>query len=160
KAKLETLTERALRRDLQMRSVESAIKAAAQKLVDAENAEAEAEAAKVAEELAELAQLMREAGAKADKGLRLLIQGSNELKRIIAARQELGLGNPSAQQLQSLGRRAILGAIVDSPFACEFEHISPRERQSFAQFTSSWASAIEHNVGAKTKKEAADERAA
>jgi len=146
-AKLESIKDRALRRDLESKALASAIAEAKRRVVAAQEAEAMAEAARVAEEIAELAGLMREAGAKAERGLKLMIEGSNDLRKIIVAMQQRGLGNPNAQQLQSLGRRAILGALVDSPFAKEFEHIAPRERQSFASFTSSWASAIERNVG-------------
>src|SRR5262245_21857812 len=154
-AKLETLRDRAIRRDVEARNLDSAIAEAKRRLTAAQEAERKAEEAKIAEELVELAQLMREAGQKADKGLALMIEGSNELKRIIAAMQERGLNNPSAQQLQSLGRRAILGSIVDSPFTKEFEFIAVRERQDFAQFTASWADAIERNVNAKLKEEEA-----
>src|SRR5262249_6982205 len=138
-AKLETLRDRAIRRDVEARNLDSAITEAKRRVADAQTAEAMAEAAKVAAELAELAQLLREAGAKADKGLAMMIEGSNDLRKVVQAINARGLGSPSAQQLQSLGSRAILGAIVNSPFAKAFEHISPRERQSFASFASQWA---------------------
>lgn|SRR5262245_31154224 len=148
-AKLETLRDRAIRRDVEARNLDSAIAEAWRRLAVAQDAEARAEEARIAAELVELAQIMRESGVKADRGLKLMIEGANELKRIIQAMQERGLNNPSAAQLQALGSRAIKGAIVDSPFAKDFEHISPRERQSFAAFTSGWASAIERNVSTK-----------
>src|SRR5262249_31505040 len=78
-AKLETLRERALRRDLEMRNLESALTEAKRRLVAAQEAEREAEEARVAGELAELAQMMREAGAKCDRALKLLAESSNEL---------------------------------------------------------------------------------
>jgi hypothetical protein len=109
----------------------------------------------VAEEVAEIAGIIREEGAKADKALAQFIAAAKNVKKCIVGLQQRGLGSPNSAQLQALGRRAILGALVDSPFAKEFEHVAPRERQNFAQFTSSWAAAIENAVGAKTKKEAA-----
>jgi len=152
-AKLEALRDRAIKRDIEARNLDSAI-AEAQRRVDAAKDAAErAEQARVAAEIEELAGLLRESGARADKGLRLMIQGSNEMARIIAAMQERGLGNPSQQQLQSLGRRAVLAGLVDSPFNREFEHLAPRDRQDFAKFSSSWADAIERAVRAKTKQE-------
>jgi hypothetical protein len=159
-AKLEALKDRALRRDLEMKALASAIAESKRRVAAAQEAEAMAEAARVAEELAELADLMREAGAKADKGLAMMIEGSNDLRKVVQAINARGLGSPSAQQLQSLGSRAILGAIVNSPFAKSFEHLAPRERQSFKSFAHQWAEMIERHVGAQPKKEAADERAA
>jgi hypothetical protein len=159
-ARLETIKARAVKRELDAKSLDAAIAEAKRRVVDAQNAEAIAEAAKVAEEIAELAGIVREAGARADKALTQFITASNDIKKCIAALQQRGINNPSAQQLQSLGERAVRGALVNSPFAKSFEHLAPRERHSFAQFTSSWAAAIENAVGAKTKKEAADERAA
>lgn|SRR5262245_28561235 len=145
-AKLEALKDRALRRDLEMKALASAIAESKRRVAAAQDAEARAEERRVAEELQELAQMMREAGKKADTGLAMMIEGANDLKKIVQATNERGLGNPSAQQLQSLGSRAILGAIVNSPFAKSFEHISPRERQNFASFASQWAQMIERAV--------------
>jgi hypothetical protein len=154
-ARLETIKARAVKRELDARSLDAAIAEAKRRVVDAQNAEARAEAAKVAEEVAEIAGSIREEGAKADKALAQFIAAANNVKKCIVGLQQRGLGSPNSAQLQALGRRAILGALVDSPFAKEFEHVAPRERQNFAQFTSSWAAAIENAVGAKAKKEVA-----
>jgi len=154
-AKLETLRERALRRDLEMRNLESALTEAKRRLVAAQEAERQAEEARVAGELAELAQMMREAGAKCDRALKLLAESSNELRKIVQATNQRGLGNPSAQQLQSLGSRAILAMIINSPYAKDFPHIAPRERQDFSQFTGAWSAMIEKAIAAKLDKDAA-----
>jgi len=159
-ARLETIKARAVKRELDAKSLDAAIAEAKRRVADAKAAEARAEEARVAEELLELSQMMREAGKKADTGLAMMIEGANDLKKIVAATNQRGLGSPSAQQLQSLGSRAVLGALVNSPFAKAFEHIAPRERQSFVSFTSAWSDMITKAVGAKIKKEAADERAA
>jgi|SRR5262249_5315446 len=142
-AKLETLQGRAIKRDVEARNLASAIEEARRRVAAAQNAERNAEEMEAAEELLELATIMRDVGAKADKALKAFIEAANDIKKVIVATNQRGLANPSATQLQALGRRAILGQIVDSPFAKEFEHIAPRERQNFAAFTGSWASAIE-----------------
>lgn len=149
-AKLETLQGRVIKREVEAKSLDSAILEARRRVAEAQNSEREAEQRKIAEEIIELAGVLRKLGANAEHGLKFMIENSNAIGECIAELQQRGLGNPSAQQLQSLGSRAILGAIVDSPFAKSFEHIAPRERQSFAQFTASWAAAIERAVGAKT----------
>src|SRR5215471_6414995 len=148
-AKLETLRDRAIRRDVDARNLASAIDEAKRRVVAAKAFEAQAEETRIAGELQELAGLMREVGAKADRALKTLIEASVDLKKVIVATNQRGLANPSATQLQALGRRAILGELVGSPFAKEFEHIAPRERQNFAAFTGAWANAIERAANTK-----------
>ena len=123
-------------------------------MTDVRNSEAMAEAAKVAEEVAEIAGIIREQGALADKALKQFIRASKVVREAIAELQTRGVNSPNGAQLLALGRRAILGALVDSPFAKEFGHIAPRERQNFAHFTNAWASALLRHVG-KTKQESA-----
>src|SRR5262249_6636916 len=76
-AKLEALKDRALRRDLEMKALASAIAESKRRVAAAQDAEARAEERRVAEELQELAQMMREAGKKADTGLAMMIEGAN-----------------------------------------------------------------------------------
>lgn|SRR5262245_49731332 len=147
--RLETLQGRAIKLDLEARNLDIAIMEARKRVAAAQNDERNAEEMKVAEELLELSQIMREAGAKADKGLKMLAEGLNDLRKIIIATQQRGLNNPSAQQLQSLGRRAVLGAMIDTPLAKEFEHISPADQKNLAAFTAAWADAIEKIANTK-----------
>src|SRR5262249_15939086 len=138
-----------VKREVDARSIESAITEAKRRVAAAQDAERQAEEARVANELAELEQIMREAGQKADKALKAFITELNNLKKVIVAMQQRGNNTPSAAQLQALGRRALLGQLVDSPLAKEFEHVSPRERQDFAVFTNSWASSVERAINQK-----------
>src|SRR5262249_16476161 len=124
-AELQTLRERAVRGDVEARNLDSAIEEAKRRVSAAQEAEARAEELRVAEELLELSQMMREAGKKCDAALRMLAEGSSELRKIVQATNQRGLGNPSAAQLQALGSRAILGMIINSPYAKDFPHISP-----------------------------------
>src|SRR6516165_8739895 len=73
-ARLETIKARAVKRELDAKSLDAAI----------------AEATKVAEEIAELAGIVREAGARADKALTQFITASNDIKKCIAALQQRG----------------------------------------------------------------------
>src|SRR5262249_34395577 len=84
-ARLETIKARVVKREVDARSIDSAISEAKRRLAVAQDAEARAEEARVAGELAELAQMMREAGAKCDRALKLLAEGSNELRKIVQA---------------------------------------------------------------------------
>lgn len=60
-AKLESIKDRALRRDLESKALASAIAEAKRRVVDAEKAEAEAEQEKVNAEIAEIAGIMTRA---------------------------------------------------------------------------------------------------
>jgi len=133
----------------ELASFDAAIKAAQQKLADAQDSQRRAEEALTAGELKELAQIMSAAGVRADKALKQLIEASNDIKKCIQATSQRGLANPTAQQLQSLGRRAILGAIVGSPFKTEFEHVAPNQRANFREFTAAWESMILKAVTSK-----------
>src|SRR5262249_21949193 len=139
--------------DLDLKALASALTEAQRRVADAKNAMAMAEAARVAEEVAEIADIIRESGAEADKALKQFVAAANSVSKCIAGLQQRGVNNPNGQQLLSMGRRAVLAAMIESPFRTEFETIAPRERQSFKLFTSAWASAIERSVGAKTKHE-------
>src|SRR5262249_17338505 len=127
-------------------NIASAIAEAKRRVAAAQEAERRAEEARVAEELLELSQMLREAGAKADKALKMFAEASNDLRKLVQATNQRSLVNPSAQQLQSLGSRAILATIIGGPYAKDFPHISPAERKNFATFTSAWADMIEKSV--------------
>src|SRR5262252_251690 len=77
-ARLETIKARVVKREVDARSIDSAITEAKRRVAAAQDAEARAEQCRVAEELLELSTLMREAGAKADRGLAMMIEGSND----------------------------------------------------------------------------------
>jgi hypothetical protein len=150
-AKLETLRDRAFRRDLELKSVDAAIAVAKQNVEAAKADEAAANQRRVALELRELAKVMRAAAKKCDAGLAMLTEGAKEMRDAIAQTNARGLGNPSATQLQSLGERAVLAAMIEMPWARAFQHIAPRERLTFA-FATQWALAIERAVDAKLKQ--------
>ena len=151
-AKLETLKDRALRRDLELKSIDAAITVARQNVEAAKADEAAADQRRVALELRELAKVMRASAKKCDAGLAMLTEGAKEMRDAIAQSNARGLGNPSETQLQSLGERAVLAAMIEMPWARAFQHIAPRERQTFVGFATQWAFAIERAVDAKLKQ--------
>src|SRR6516165_8932853 len=68
-ARLETIKARIVKREVDAKSLNAAVDEAKRRFADARNAEAMAEAARVAEEVAEIAGILRESGAEADKAL-------------------------------------------------------------------------------------------
>jgi len=92
---------------------------------------------------------MRAAGKKADEALAMLGEAADEMGDTIGAINRLGLGNPSAPQLQSLGERAILTALRDHPWSRAFQAVQPNERRTFSSFLNQWARSLEQAVDAK-----------
>src|SRR5262249_12295106 len=80
-AKLETLQARAIKRDVEARNLDSAIEEARRRVAAAQNDERSAEELKVAEELLELSQIMREAGARRIRRSKPLSKRQATLKR-------------------------------------------------------------------------------
>jgi hypothetical protein len=147
--RLDTVVERMLRRDLELKSITSAIAAAQHNLVEARADEAAADQRRVALEVRSLLKSLRDAGAVCDNALAEFAAGSNAMKEIIQRINALGFHHPSAMQLVSLGERAVRGTLVNSPFARAFETIAPRERQNFNDFTGQWLVALEREIAAR-----------
>jgi hypothetical protein len=158
--RLEAVKERSLRRDLELKAIQSAIAQAQQHLAEAKANEAAADQRRVALELRELATVMRASAKKCDAGLAMLTEGAKEMRDAIAKTNARGLGNPSATQLQSLGERAVLTALLEMPWARAFQHLAPAQRQTFVGFATQWAFAIERAVDAKLKQLGGGEKAA
>ena len=126
-AKLETLRERALRRDLELKNIASAVQVAKEKVALAQAEEAKAEQKRVALEVRGLLRSLRDAGKTCDEALETFAASSNVMKDIIQKMNALGFHHPSSTQYMSLGERAVRGMLVNSPFARGFESIAPRE---------------------------------
>ena len=154
-ARLETIKAHAVNRGADMKSLDAAITEAKRRVAEAKADEAAADQRRVAHELRELAKVMRSAAKKCDDGLAMLTEGAKEIRTAIAQTNARGLGNPSATQLQSLGERAVLAAMIEMPWARAFQHLAPGQRQTFAGgagFVSQWAASIERAVDAKLKQ--------
>jgi len=145
-AKLETLRERALRRDLEMRNLGSAIAEALRRLAIAQDAEAKDEQRRVALEVRGLLKSLRDAGTVCDEALSTFADGANAMKEIIQQINALGFHHPSGTQFVSLGERAVRTMLVNTAFARAFEAIPPRERQHFAEFTYRWAESLDREI--------------
>jgi hypothetical protein len=145
-AKLETLRERALRRDLEVRNLDSAIEEAKRRVAAAQEAECRAEERRVALEVRSLIGSLRDAGKVCDEALQTFAAASDAMREIVAKINALGFNHPTAMQLQSLGERAVRTMLVQSAFARAFEHIAPRERQNFNHFTSRWCVSLEREI--------------
>src|SRR5262249_43518711 len=91
----------------ELASFDAAIKAAGERLQQAQNAEAKAEERRIALEIRKLAKELKEAGKLADEGLAMFADATNAMHDTVCRLNALGLGNPSAMQFVSLGERAV-----------------------------------------------------
>ena len=126
--KLDTVVERMLRRDLEIKSITSAIVVAQHNLAEAKADEAAADQKRIALEVRGLIKSLRDAGTVCDEALATFTARSDAMRQIIAKMNALGFNHPSANQLMSLGERAVRTALVQTAFARAFESIPPSER--------------------------------
>jgi hypothetical protein len=151
-AKLETLKERVLRKDLELRSIDSAVQVAKEKVALAQAEEAKANEKRVALEIQRLTKELREAGKLADEGLAMFLDATNAMHHVVSRFSSLGLGNPSAVQFVSLGERAVRTVLMETVFRRAFEHLGPAERKSFGSFTAEWAAMLDKATAAKLEQ--------
>jgi len=158
--RLDTVVETMLRRDLELKSITSAIMVAQHNLAEAQEAEAKAEQRRIALEARGLIKSLRDAGTICDESLETFAAGSAAMKGIIQKLNALGFSHPTEMQYQSLGERAVRTALVGSAFSRAFETIAPRERQHFNQFVGQWCVSLDREIAnrlgeTKTVKEVA-----
>src|SRR5262249_16508724 len=147
--RLNSVVERMLRQNLELKSITSAIMVAQQNLAEAQDAERQAEQRRVALEVRGLLKSLRDAGTVCDEALTTFADGSNAMKEIIQRMNALGFNHPSGTQYMSLGERAVRGTLVNTPFARSFEAIAPRERRNFNDFVDRWCVSLEREIGAR-----------
>ena len=150
--RLDSVVERMLRRDLELKSITSAIMVAQQNLAEAQDAERKADERRVALEIRRLAKELREAGKLADEGLAMFLDATNAMHHIVSRFSSLGLGNPSAVQFVSLGERAVRTVLMETVFRRAFEHLGPADRKNFASFTAEWAVMLDKATSAKLEQ--------
>jgi len=122
--RLDSIVEKMLRRDLELKSIMSAIMVAQQNLAEAQDAERKADQRRVAMEIQRLTKELREAGKLADEGLAMFLDATNAMHHIVSRFSSLGLGNPSAVQFVSLGERAVRTVLMETVFRRAFEHLA------------------------------------
>src|SRR5262249_9845936 len=105
----------------ELASLDAAIKAAGERLRQAQEAEARAEERRIALEIRKLAKELKEAGRIADEGLAMFADATNAMHHIVCRLNALGLGNPSALQFVSLGERAVRTVLMETAFRRAFE---------------------------------------
>src|SRR6516225_9538390 len=96
--KLERVKDRALRRDLEIKAIRSAIAQAQHNLAEARAVAAAADQRRVALEVRGLIKSLRDAGTVCDEALATFAASSNVMKGIIQKINALGFTHPSATQ--------------------------------------------------------------
>ena len=147
----------------ELASFDAAIKAAGERLREAQAAEARKHAGKTAKQLLKMAnaivqhaQSLDDANSVRVEASRAIADGLTEMRSLA---QGLGVFVPSHDQFLALGSRADHTAGMQTPFAREVaEHLPPRERRTHSSYAVSWCAAITKAVAAlvgEDKQEAA-----
>jgi hypothetical protein len=142
--RLTELREEAIRRDQKFKEIEAATATAREKLAQAQAAEVRQAALENAEKLADVASLLAQVGRDLDAACFGITESGRVMKELIDIVHGLGLANPNAHQMHSLGWRALASALINTPWAREFPPVPPNDRKSFEQITAAWAQMIEN----------------
>lgn len=146
-AQIETLTDRSLKREYELKSIATAISVAQQKLNEAKQAEAQAADRKQAEEAREIADRVDMLFASADKHLALAFDALKAADGRIEELHRLGFTFPTANQVRLNASFALQTYLMALPkyWWNELNHsgirfLAPGERRTFSQL---WARMVE-----------------
>jgi hypothetical protein len=110
--RLDAIRNRAVSREVDIKTLDAAIVVAKQNVEVAKRAEA-AEAERLAlTELSGLANVLRAAGKQADAALSMLGEAAVTMGNTVTAINRLGVSHPSYMHMQSLGERAVKTALI------------------------------------------------
>jgi len=137
----------------ELASIDAAIKAAGERLQQAQASESQTQARKVARELLKRARVIVEHARTLDDANTIRVEASraiaDELTEMRSLAHGIGLFVPSHDQFLALGSRADHTAGMQTPFAREVaEHLPPRERRTHSSYAVSWRDAIAKAVAA------------
>ena len=153
RAQLDQVNRQIALQESEARSLDAAIAEAEVRVEKARQAEAQAEARRVAKRLLKLADGLVQHAQSLDDANAVRIEASKAIGEKLNEMRELahGLGifAPSHEQFLSLGSRADLTAHQATPFAREFgEHLAPNQRRSHMSYAASWCDAIKKSANA------------
>src|SRR5262249_18474024 len=147
----------------ELSSIDAAIKAAGERLQQAQASQSQTQARKVARERLKRARIIVEHARTLDDANTIRVEASraiaDELTEMRSLAHGIGLFVPSHDQFLALGSRADHTAGMQTPFARDVaEHLPPRARRTHSSYAVSWCAAITKAVAAlvgEDKQEAA-----
>jgi len=152
-AKLETLKDRALRRDLELKSIDAAIAVAKQNVEAAKADEVAAEQKRIAAEARLIIDRVDSLFASADKHLALALDALKAADGRIEELHARGFAFPTAIQVRTSALFALQTYFMALPkyWFNELSHgglrfLAPHERRSFQQFWSQMATSIGREI--------------
>jgi hypothetical protein len=142
----------------EMASLEAAILEAQARLNVVRAAEAIAQDRAAALQLRGLLAEFVELGEEIDAAFADITAAATQMRDVLSRMHGLGARSPSHDQLRVLGTLALKTALMDTPWAKEFEHLAPNQRRSFAALVRGWhdqlAPSIEARIGEKQEEAA------
>ena len=147
--RLDEITAATVARQSEMASIEAAISEAEKRLAEAQRNAAIAADRQQAEQLSKEWQCFAATARKLDEHLKQVVALTRVLEETVREMNKLGAASPSQAQVNSLGSRAITTALMSTPFARSFEHLPPRERQTFTGLAEGWSVMVRQNIAAR-----------
>jgi len=131
----------------ELASFDAALKAAGERLLRAQSAEAKKNASKAAKQLLTMADAIVQHAQSLDDANAIRVEASralaDELMQMRSLAQGLGMFVPSHEQLFAMGSRADQTATMQTPWAREVgEHLPPNQRRNHMSYAASWRDAI------------------
>jgi hypothetical protein len=99
-----------------------------------------------ATELAEVLETFVECGRDIDAALAIIVEKSQLMEKTLFRMNQLGSASPNSRQLESIGSRALITALMETPWRREFQHLPPGERRSFNEMVDAWYPMVEANI--------------
>jgi len=147
----------------ELASFDAALKAAGERLLRAQSAEAKKRASKAAKQLLTMADAIVQHAQSLDDANAIRVEASraiaDKLTEMRSLAHGIGLFVPSHEQLFAMASRADQTATMQTPWAREVgEHLPPNQRRNHMSYAQSWHVAITKSVAAlvgEDKQEAA-----
>ena len=166
RAKLETIRERELRRQLDLTGIDAAIKEAQRNVESAKAAEAAAEQKRIAEEVRLIVDRIDSLFASADLHFKQAMDALVAADKRIAELHQLGFQYPTSVQLRANIMYALETCLMALPkYLCDelarsgVRFLAPHQRRTFSQFWSQMSAnlgrEIANRLGEKPNKEVA-----
>ena len=83
-----------------------------------------------------------ELSADLDAALALVVENAQAVKATVDEIHRFGGGAPTGQQFLTFGELALQTALMQTPWARGFRHLSSRERRTFADLARGWSGGV------------------
>ena len=159
RARLDKINAAFIAHTSEMASLESAIVEAQARLDASKSTEALQQDREQAKELRLALNRFHELGLIVDDCFADLTSATLEMKIVLDKMHQLGAPNPSSEQVRVLGAQAVKTALMQTPWAKEFDPIAPNQRRSFKSLVDGWRDMLMPSITRRTGEEKQEQAA-